>query len=72
MPWVEFTENFNWTHARERRVTTAYKAGHRVLITTACAKAAEGRFVRIRAPRRGEKPTGEPVGRPVNPGGGDG
>lgn len=56
MPWVEFTENFNWTPAAHRRQTTAYKVGHQVLVTTACARAAGDRCKRIPSPARGQRP----------------
>lgn len=46
MPKVQFTSNFNYA---QQRVTTAYKAGMKLLVTTACAKAAiaAGRAVAI-------------------------
>jgi len=70
MPWVEFTENFNWTPANDRRRTTAYKAGHRALITRACAERAAGKFVRIRAPSRAEaRLINTPEANPVRLGG---
>jgi hypothetical protein len=54
MPWVEFTEDFNWTPDHDRRQTTAYKVGHKVLVTRGCAEKAAGKFKRIRAPSRDE------------------
>ncbi len=56
MPWVVFTENFNWTPASDRRQTTGYKAGHKVLVTRACAQAAAGRFKPTRVPNCAERP----------------
>lgn len=35
MPWVEFTENFDWMpHPRQMK---AYKAGTKVMVPTPCA-----------------------------------
>ncbi|MDB5458148.1 MAG: hypothetical protein JWP92_3733 [Caulobacter sp.] len=54
MPWVRFTADFDFTPAKERRVTIGYLAGMRMLVTTECftrAKA-KGRAVRIATPRR--------------------
>lgn len=67
MPWVEFTDKFDFTPAADRRQTTAYKAGHRVLVTTECFDAAKAKGVahKIKAPARGQEPTGEPVEVPV-------
>lgn len=58
MPWVEFTDSFNFTPSADRRSTTAFKAGHKVLVTTECARAAKeaGKAKSIPTPRRGEAP----------------
>lgn len=72
MPWVEFTENFNWTRANDRRQTTAYKAGHKVLITRACAEKAAGKFIPTRPPSRAERPLiNTTQANPVRLGGGE-
>jgi hypothetical protein len=67
MPWVEFTDRFNWTPARDRRVTTAYKPGHQLLVTTACATAAiaAGKAHKIPTPARGQAPVGATLANPV-------
>ncbi|WP_395675483.1 hypothetical protein [Inquilinus sp.] len=39
MPWFEFTANFDFRPSR--RVILAYRAGDRLLLPTAVAKAAE-------------------------------
>lgn len=42
MPWVEFSRDFDWSPPSLRgRVTIAYRAGMRLLVTTPCALAAE-------------------------------
>lgn len=63
MAWVEFKEDYDFTPKADRRVTLAYKAGTRVSVTTECATRAiaKGKAFRIRAPSRGEAPTGEPL-----------
>ena len=63
MPWVEFTDKFDFTPGADRRTTTAYKAGHRVLVTTECFEKASAKGVafKIKPPARGELPTGEPI-----------
>lgn len=70
MPWVEFTDSFNFTPAADRRSTTAFKAGHRQLVTTECARAAKtaGKAVSIPTPRRVDPLPVAPVATdPANP-----
>ncbi|MGO1080276.1 hypothetical protein [Inquilinus sp. CA228] len=50
MPWFEFTADFDFRASR--RVVLAYRAGTRLLVPTATAKAAEA----AGAGRRGDKP----------------
>jgi hypothetical protein len=38
MPWVRFTDNFDWRP--KPQVTIAYKAGMHLLVTTPCAEQA--------------------------------
>ena len=59
MPWVEFSDSFNFTPAADRRSTTAYKAGHKALVTTECFEAAKAarKADRIATPKRAETPS---------------
>lgn len=51
MPWVRFTEDFDWSP--KFGVTKAYKAGMTLLVTTRCAnKAVEAkRAVKVAKPK---------------------
>lgn len=55
MPWVRFTDRFDWRPPQLKgRVTYAYKAGSTYLVTTPCAEAAlaKGKAVRTVSPKR--------------------
>jgi hypothetical protein len=56
MPWVRFTENFDFSHRYGS--TTAYKAGMVLNVTRRCAGAALAakRAVRLRKPNRDAAP----------------
>lgn len=43
MPWVRFTENFDWKPTPQN--TTGYLKGQELLVTTPCANAAKARGV---------------------------
>lgn len=49
MPWLEFTQDFDFTPPEERRVTIAYKAGSTVFVPTAHADAAIASGAAIKA-----------------------
>lgn len=67
MPWVEFSENFDFQN--RKRVTTAYRGGERYLVSEAVAEAAitAGKAKRIdetkttRSRRRANQAPSEPV-----------
>lgn len=54
MPWVRFSEDFDWKPLPQ--VTVAYKVGWSGLVTTPCAAAAveANKAVRLKTPRKGE------------------
>ena len=41
MPWIEFTDDFDFIPPNERRVTLSNKAGQVKNVTTECANAAK-------------------------------
>jgi hypothetical protein len=45
MPWVAFTGRLDWSPRGDRRVSTAYRPGHVVNVTRACAAAAKAKGV---------------------------
>ncbi len=54
MPWVYFTENFDWKP--KPQVTIAYREGQRLLVTTPCANAAFAKGVaeKLKTPRKAD------------------
>ena len=40
MPKVEFLTDFDWTDPRKPQITTAFKAGMKMMVTTPCANIA--------------------------------
>ena len=57
MPWVDFAGDFTWRHPGARVRTTAYKAGHLVLVSPTCAlaAAAAGAGAEVKTPTKAER-----------------
>lgn len=55
MPWVRFSEDFDWKPLPQ--VTIAYRAGWSGLVTTPCANSAvqANKAIRLKTPKKGEK-----------------
>lgn len=62
MPWVRFTGKFDFTPAKQRLVTVAYKAGAVENVTRECADTAvaAGRAERTQDPRKAPADEAEP------------
>lgn len=56
--WVKFLEPFRWKP--KPQVTIIYQPGQVKNVTTPCGERAikEGKAIKLRAPRKGEKPRG--------------
>lgn len=58
MPWVRFSDKFDWRVPGPRLVIRSHAAGATLNVPRPCAAAAKaaGKAVSVRAPRKGEDP----------------